>query len=128
MEVVKILVADDSEQVREKMLNLLVKLGHTDITFAKNGKSAIDRLIVEIDKYLPFDLIILDQETSVLNGMEVLEALRVIPQYEKTPVIMMTKEKDKDFILKAIETGVNGFLNKPIEGKSLKQEISKLIK
>jgi CheY-like chemotaxis protein len=70
-EVVKILVADDSQEVREQMLGLLVKLGHTDITFAKNGKSAIDKIINEIDKYLPFDLIIIDQNTSVLDGMEV---------------------------------------------------------
>lgn len=70
-EVVKILVADDSQEVREQMLGLLVKLGHTDITFAKNGKSAIAKIINEIDKYLPFDLIIIDQNTSVLDGMEV---------------------------------------------------------
>jgi len=68
MEVVKILVADDSEENREKMLQLLVKLGHTDITFAHNGNAAIDKIINEIDKYLPFDLIILDEKTSVLNA------------------------------------------------------------
>lgn len=128
MEVVKILVADDSKDVRDQMLNLLVKLGHTDITIAENGKSAIDKIINEIDKYLSFDLIILDQNTSKLDGMEVLESLRIIPQYEKTPVIFMTETTDKDFIVKAIETGANGFLSKPIVGKTLKQEIGKHIK
>jgi len=54
--------------------------------------------------------------------------LRVIPQYEKTPVIIMTESNDKEFIVKAIETGANGFLHKPLQGKELKQEIKKLIK
>ena len=80
----KILVADDTRDVRELLADILADAGY-EVVKAKNGGEAL-----EIARATPVDLILLDVSMPVMNGFEVLRNIRATPGIEDTPVIMVT--------------------------------------
>jgi DNA-binding response OmpR family regulator len=60
-----------------------------------------------------FDLVLLDIETSVLNGFELCKRLRMVPGYEKTPVILVSSRDDVDSRARSTLSGADDLLAKP---------------
>jgi CheY-like chemotaxis protein len=105
----KILIADDADVFRNLEDGLLKIYGHT-ILHAKNGAEAI-RLAVEEKP----DLVLLDVQMPVMDGMQVLSFLKKDAHTSHIPVIVITtigRDKDEDIIRRA---GADGFLTKPIK-------------
>lgn len=61
-----------------------------------------------------FDLVLLDVETSVLNGVELCKRLRTVPGYEKTPVLLVSSRDGVDSRAKSTLSGADDLIAKPI--------------
>lgn len=114
----KILIAEDDETSYYYLTILLRSLG-CKILRAKNGKEAID-----VCKYVSdIDVILMDIKMPVLDGYE---ATRQIRQFNKSiPIIAQTafaQDEDKE---KAIESGCNAFITKPMKKDTLISTINK---
>jgi two-component system chemotaxis response regulator CheB len=107
----RVLVADDSLAFRSILVDSLKKLPAARIVaLAANGQEAIDKF----DACSP-DVITLDVEMPVLDGLQVLERLR--PRLAQTTVIMVSAmtHRSAGATLRALELGAFSFITKPEE-------------
>ncbi len=79
-----VLVIDDDKNVRDILLKVLGRAGY-EVRLAANGREGLE----SVSAGLP-DLIVLDLNMPVMNGFEVLSALRVNEQWAKIPVVVVT--------------------------------------
>ncbi len=115
---VKILVVDDQPMIRNIIKDLLMKMGYSNIKDAENGMQAIEKLRVE-----KFDIVFLDWNMPVIQGIDVLKELRKMPVYKDTVVIMVTAESEKDKVIEAIKQGATDYIVKPFKPATLKQKL-----
>lgn len=66
-----------------------------------------------------FDAVLLDWVLGDSNGIEVVKAIRAIPDLERLPVLFMTVKDDERDVVDALTAGADDFLNKPFRGAEL---------
>lgn len=113
----KVLVADDHTIVREGLLSLLHE--QQDIVVvgaAENGREAVEKA----RRTFP-DVVVMDIAMPLLNGIEATRQLqRLLPQ---TKVIVLTMYVDEEYVLRALQAGVRGYLLKKAAAAELLQAI-----
>ena len=101
----KVLIIDDDEEELRKIRNTLEREGY-DVIVSMYGKDAIDR-VKNKEKY---DVILIDDEMSLMSGISVLEELKKLKNRSKKIVML---EKDKLFIAKHyVQDGFDDFIDK----------------
>jgi two-component system chemotaxis response regulator CheY len=103
------MVVDDSRAVRMLLGTILRGLGY-EVMEASNGQEALEALDACIS--LP-ELILADWNMPVMNGLDLLKAIRARPRFGSTPVIMVTTETEQDQMVIALEAGANEYVMKP---------------
>ncbi len=125
--VYKILLADDNPVNLDLTARLLTKRGHEVIT-AENGQEAIDRFLEGV-----FDVILMDLEMPVMGGIEAARQIRAkekassidTPPY--TPIAAMTAHDEETERTACLVVGMDGFITKPIDIKTIHQTIREII-
>jgi len=123
----KILLADDNPINLDLTTRLLEKKGH-EITTAENGKEAVDRFLES-----SFDVILMDLEMPIISGIEAARQIRAkekassidTPVY--TPIIAMTAHDQETERTACLVVGMDGFISKPVDIKTLNQTIQEII-
>jgi two-component system chemotaxis response regulator CheY len=115
------LIVDDSSFIREYLRLLLQRMGVV-CEEAVNGDEALRLLRAEDE----FDLMLLDLNMPVMNGLECVKTLRDAKLSPATKVMMVTTEADNSFICKALEYGADEFLMKPFTPESLREKMCML--
>ena len=118
----KILTVDDSKTIR-MIIKKTLKPFNCTLFEAENG---VEGLAVAA-KEKP-DLIILDITMPIMNGMEMLEKLKMEQALSAIPVIMLTAESGKENVTKMVLMGVKDYMVKPFKGDQLIQRVQKIIK
>ncbi len=121
MEKKKILIIEDEFDIA-KVLALRLKNAGYEIMFAKDAVQGIEF----VHKTNP-DLVILDLMLPAGNGLAVLESMRKSTYHCFTPVVVLTGSKDEKIKQKAIEEGVDVFLEKPYEPNTLLESVKNLL-
>jgi CheY-like chemotaxis protein len=116
-----ILVADDQPVGRELIRTVLESSGY-DVVEAGDGEEA---LAVAFSR-LP-DLILLDIQMPLLDGMAVVTELRKDPRFALTPVIAVTATAMKGDMQKGMEAGFTDYLTKPVSIERLRQIIGRFL-
>lgn len=109
----RILVVDDQPANIQVVGGVLGKLGH-EIIPASDGPTALRRLALR-----PPDLILLDLLMPEMDGCEVCRRLRANPEWKDIPVIFLSAADDKDFIVRALESGGVDYITKPFNQAEL---------
>ena len=119
----KILVVDDFSTMRRIVRNLLVELGFTNtlIQEAEDGNAALAMLRAQ-----PFDLVVTDWNMPNMTGIDLLRAIRADAGLKSMPVLMVTAENNRDQIIAAAQSGVNGYVLKPFTAVTLKEKLDKI--
>lgn len=105
-----ILLVDDDVVILKVAKAILAKGGH-NVIFAKNGHEALDIANAEI-----VDLIISDANMpGGVSGFNLVSTLRKHEKYQSTPIIFLTGRRDKADIARALESGVDDYIVKPID-------------
>lgn len=116
----KILVTDDNEMNRLVATTILKHYGAI-IGEAQNGVEAIDKLNAE-----PFDLILMDVQMPVMDGMEATKLIRENISKD-LPIIALTALALKGDESKFLDAGMNDYLSKPFKENQLIDMISRWI-
>lgn len=116
----KVLAADDSKTMREMISFTLQSAGYETKT-AEDGKAALALLKEE-----KFDAVITDLNMPVMNGFELIRALRELPAYRFTPVLMLTTEGDDSKKQQGKEAGATGWIVKPFNPDKLISVLGKV--
>ena len=113
----KILLVEDNLVNQLVAIKLLESL-QANVTLAQNGQEALDKLPLE-----NFDIILMDIQMPIMDGLTASEHIRAQQQYNKLPIIAMTahaREEDKQQCLAA---GMNLHISKPISLNVLRDSI-----
>ena len=123
----RVLLTEDNELNREIASELLSDIG-LEIETAKNGKEAVEKMMMKPDHY--YDLIFMDIQMPIMNGYEATRAIRSLDsEYARNiPIIAMTANVFQDDIMKAIESGMNEHVTKPIDMKIVCHVLQKWLK
>lgn len=119
---IKILVADDDDDILEFIRYNLEKEGYQVIT-ATNGKEAID--IAELHRP---GLIILDIMMPEMDGVEVCRHLRTQPHFQSTVITFLTARNEDFTQIAALDVGGDDFIKKPIRPGVLVSRINALLR
>ena len=118
----RVLLIDDNEN-SEKLFKKILNNTNIEIVRVKLGKEGLDK-IRNKEKY---DLILLDEEMSPLDGHEVMRKLKQIVGFN-TKVILLTKTNKYDYDDEYIEEGFAGYLIKSSKKELIKNKINKYLK
>jgi DNA-binding NarL/FixJ family response regulator len=108
MNKIRLLLVDDHELIRKGLTLMLEtqKKINLEITHCSNGKDALKLMSEQF-----FDLIILDINMPVLNGISTLKKMRTL-DISTPPVLMLSMHKEEDLIKEAIKHGASGYILK----------------
>ena len=114
----KILLVEDNELNREIAFEILKEYGFK-IDTAENGAEAVEK--IKLSKPGDFDLVLMDVQMPVMNGYEATRAIRALetPQLAEIPILAMTANAFDEDRKMALESGMNGFLSKPVQIEEL---------
>ena len=113
----RVLVAEDIPTNQLVVKGLLEKLGHS-VVLADDGAQALERL-----RESDFDLVLLDMQMPVLDGIATARAVRAEAHWDDLPLVAMTANifaSDREACLAA---GMNDFLSKPVRQDQLARVI-----
>ena len=117
----KILIAEDNAVNRELLRELLEMRGHT-VAEACDGEGAL-RMIEEDQP----DLLLLDIGMPLLDGFGVMRKIRETPRFASLPVVAVTAYAMQDDREKILNSKFDGYLSKPIDSRSLMEELDRLL-
>lgn len=116
-----VLVVDDVPDVTE-MIELFLKHAGYEVTSADSATRAL-----EMANDIAFDLVISDIGMPAMNGYELAEALRGLPNYRDIPIIAVTGYTEYDDRGRALRAGFNAHLTKPIDPSQLLNLMKQLL-
>jgi len=100
-------IVDDQSSLRQ-MLNLALRLRGLEVFEAENGLEALDTLACH-----EVDLLIVDWQMPIMDGMELVSRLRDSADHAKLPIVMISCRDDLEIRKKARALGVLTWLKKP---------------
>jgi PAS domain S-box-containing protein len=119
----RILVAEDNGANQRLIIQLLKKIGATEIHVTSNGAEALERLRSE-----PFDVVLMDCQMPVMDGYESSRQIRLFEQGDtsrrRVEIIALTAAALEGDRKKALEAGMDDYLTKPLHLESLIQRLN----
>jgi signal transduction histidine kinase/ActR/RegA family two-component response regulator len=116
-----ILLVEDN-MVNQMVAQQLLSIKNPTITIANNGLEA-----VELCKETVFDVILMDIQMPVMDGLEATSIIRVDKKNKTTPIIALTANIGAMAKKETLEVGMNGFVGKPFKADFLFKEIAKAL-
>ena len=115
----RVLLLEDDVALSDLLNEHLEDKGY-DVTLCTNGQDALEALIDQ-----KYDIALLDINTPIISGIEVLKTIR--NEYKNnTPAIILTAYQDTKHLKESFENGVDDYIKKPFDLEELDQRILKL--
>lgn len=108
------LIVDDSSIVRRLASKLLEEIGF-ECTQAEDGQQALDACKIKMP-----DVMLLDWNMPVMNGIDCLKTVREFPGGEDIKIIFCSTHSEMEQIQEALEAGADEYIMKPFDRDILK--------
>jgi two-component system, chemotaxis family, chemotaxis protein CheY len=118
----KILAVDDSALIHQMYKLFLSRYKGCRLVSAMNGQEALDKLAAESG----IDLILLDINMPVMNGIEFLQRIQQEVAYKAIPVIIISTEGKEEDTIRGLRLGAKGYVKKPFQASELHGLIEKV--
>ena len=118
----KFLIVDDFSTMRRIVRGLLKEIGYHNADEAEDGSVALNLL-----KNGKFDFVVSDINMPVMNGFELLTAVKADDSLKHLPVLMVTAEARKEDIVRAAKDGAAGYIVKPFTKATLEEKVQKIM-
>jgi PAS domain S-box-containing protein len=114
----RILLAEDNPINRRLMAGLLTREGH-DVVAVEDGRKALSAIATQ-----PFDLVLMDMQMPVLDGLEATRAVRALdPPAANVPILAISADSAPERRRIYFDAGIDSFLPKPIVSSQLLEMI-----
>ena len=114
-----LLVVDD-HPVNRRIVSMLLEPHGCALTFAEDGAQAVD-----LCETTPFDIILMDMQMPVMDGVAATRAIRTAGKNTETPVIALTANAMEVHRQAWLSVGVETFLTKPIDPRALVEGVER---
>ena len=118
----KFLIVDDFSSMRRIVRGLLKEVGYVNAEEAEDGAVALTML-----QRGKFDFVVCDIDMPVMNGFELLGAVKADDGLKHLPVLMVTAEARKEDIVRAAKDGAAGYIVKPFTKATLEAKVQKIM-
>ncbi len=119
---ISIVIADDHSMIREGLKQLLELEGDIKVV----GEAGDGKQCLEVVRKKKPDVLLLDINMPEMNGLQVLEELKM--QKSDVKVLILTIHNEIEYLLKAVEIGIKGYVLKDSESSLLKKAIYQIYK
>jgi two-component system, OmpR family, alkaline phosphatase synthesis response regulator PhoP len=117
-----VLLVDDNEQNLELLTAYVEELG-CRLALARDGVEAMEMVTKE-----PPDLILLDVMMPRMSGFQVCTKLKGTPAYRDIPIVMVTALNEVNDVERAVDSGADDFLTKPVNKLELLTRVRSLLR
>lgn len=117
---ISILVAEDNKLNQDIILRTLARMGFEFVTIAVNGEEAVAQA-----KDQKYDVILMDMQMPVMNGLTASKEIRKVQGYQDTMIIALTANVLEEQREQCFEAGMNDFITKPLRKKELQRIFTK---
>jgi signal transduction histidine kinase/CheY-like chemotaxis protein len=118
LSLVRILVVEDN-QVNQKVVTTVLRKRGFSIEVAGDGTEALAKL----EKSPGFDLILMDVQMPILDGLEATRLIRKDPRWKELPIVAMTAHAMSGDMERCLEAGMNGYISKPVHPSQLLETV-----
>lgn len=118
-----IMVAEDNLVNQEVIKRMLRLEGFNNITMANNGAEAVDLVKNSYDTLNFYDIVFMDVQMPKMDGLTATKIIRNNLQFKK-PIIALTAFADESNVKECLNSGMSGFLSKPIKRTNLRKIIT----
>ncbi|MGA1719539.1 MAG: response regulator, partial [bacterium] len=114
---------DDSRSMRRIVMKGLQKaqVAEWDFDEAEDGEDALAKFDPEI-----YDMLFIDWNMPKMTGLELVKMIRSDSELKHLPILMVTAEALQENIVAAAKAGVNNYIVKPFDAKTLSEKMSKI--
>ena len=116
-----ILIVDDSASIRQ-MLGFTLRAAGYEVDEAVDGKDGLGKA-----QRKAYQLVFTDQNMPKMDGLSLIRALRAMPEYSRTPILMLTTESSDAMKAQGRAAGATGWLVKPFDPERLLEVIKKVL-
>src|ERR1700680_3472478 len=117
----RILVVDDSQDMRDLLQRLLERAGYR-VVVAEDGQTSL----TQAKRHHP-DLILMDLSLPDMDGWEAVAHLRKMPEFGTIPILAVTAHVSPRDAQRAMAAGCTAHIGKPFETRVLLQEVARLL-
>jgi signal transduction histidine kinase/DNA-binding response OmpR family regulator len=110
----RVLLVEDNRFNREVAIDMLQGM-RLEVDYARNGREGVERL----QKGIPYDLVLMDIQMPVMDGIEATRLLRADPRFAQLPIIAMTAHAMVEDRGKSLAAGMNDHITKPVNPQQL---------
>ena len=119
----RVLIAEDNPNLRKVIVNIVKKIGFSDIVECEDGESAW-----EVVSKGGVGLVLTDWAMPGMNGLDLIKHIRASkPPVSKIPILMITAADNKDSIMQAGKEGVDAYVIKPFSVKTIMDKIEEAV-
>jgi CheY-like chemotaxis protein len=118
----RILVVEDNH-VNQKVVTAVLRKGGFSIELANDGQEALSKL----ETCAAFDLILMDVQMPVLDGLEATRLIRKESRWYGLPIIAMTAHAMSGDKERCLEAGMNGYISKPVHPSMLLRTLDEFL-
>ena len=119
---IRILVAEDNP-TNQQVAQAILEGAGIAVTIVSNGEAAVQAI-----RETPFDAVLMDIQMPRMNGYEATRQIRELPQGESIPIVAMTAHAMKGDEEKCLESGMDGYISKPVNQDRLFHTLWRLLR
>lgn len=118
----RILIVDDEPANLKLLDRMLASAGYSRRVLVEDSRQALSSYLQE-----PTDLILLDINMPHLDGYEVMNQLLALADPLLPPIVILTAQHDKTYLLRALSAGAADFIGKPFDRQELLMRVRNLL-
>ncbi len=117
-----VLVVDDN-QINRILVNKVLQKWGTNVDFAENGKEAVDKILANKE----YDVVLMDVHMPIMGGLEATQILRANPEtyFQQLPIVALTASMLSSEVTQMTAAGMNDFILKPFDPKTLYEKLAR---
>ena len=117
----KILAVDDEPHILELLKTSLKTIPGCDVSLSDSGINALSQID---EAKVPFDCLLIDIQMPRMNGITLCELVRSIPEYQHTPILMLTAMSQRKYIDRSFLAGATDYIPKPFDLAELRSRLA----
>jgi two-component system, chemotaxis family, chemotaxis protein CheY len=117
------LVVEDSPMMRQLVVFALGRISNLSVTEADDGVDGLRKLAAG-----KFDIILTDINMPIMDGLKLIQRVRMDPTHKDTPIVVITTEGGREDRERALRLGANAYITKPIQAPRVMATVKELLR